>query len=232
MKVLIATILFFNSLATMAIDKTAVLEHLIREPKIKTAHPPIIILLHGVGSNESDLFSFAHQLPDTYRVISARAPIKLADNSFAWYEVDFSTGKPIFNIQQEEESRAILIKFISQLKEKYSAHSNEIYLCGFSQGGIMSYSVALTRPDLVKGIAVMSGRLLEEIKPKIAASTDLLHLKVLISHGKYDNRLPHQYAKEAVAYLKTLKIHPTFHEYKAGHEINGEMLLDLINWLR
>jgi len=165
-------------------------------------------------------------------VISARAPIRLGGNGFAWYQVDFSSGKPVFNFQQEENSRAILIKFMTQITEKYSVDSNEIYLCGFSQGAIMSYSIGLTRPDLVKGIAVMSGRLLEEIKPLIASKERLEHLKVFISHGTNDNTLPIQYAKDANAFLKTLNINPSFKEYEAGHEINNLMLADLIQWLK
>lgn len=232
MKILIAAILFFTSMTTNANDTTTVLQYLVREPKIKSEHPPTIILLHGVGSNEADLFSFANQLPEKYLVISARALISLGGNSFAWYQVDFSTGKPVFNFQQEESSRATLIKFISQIKEKYSVNSNEIYLCGFSQGAIMSYSIGLTRPDLVKGIAVMSGRLLEEIKPLIATKEKLQSLKIFISHGTSDNTLPIQYAKDANAFLKTLNISPGFKEYQAGHEINNLMLSDLVNWLK
>ncbi|MCX6350801.1 MAG: esterase [Bacteroidetes bacterium] len=211
---------------------TTVLKYLVREPKIKTAHPPVLILLHGVGSNEEDLFSFANQLPDKYLIISARAPISLGGNSFAWYQVDFSTGKPVFNFQQEEESRTILIKFISQIKEKYSVNSNEIYLCGFSQGAIMSYSIGLTRPDLVKGIAVMSGRLLEEIKPLMASKDKLQSLKVFISHGTNDNTLPIQYARDANVFLKTVNINPTYKEYQEEHTISNAMLADLINWLK
>ena len=218
--------------ATQGNNATPVLKYLVREPKIKSAHPPVLILLHGVGSNEEDLFSFADQLPEKYLVISARGPISLGGNSFAWYQVDFSTGKPVFNFQQEENSRETLIKFISQIKEKYLVDSNEVYLCGFSQGAIMSYSIGLTRPDLVKGIAVMSGRLLEEIKPLIVSKEKLQSLKVFISHGIEDNTLQVQYARDANAFLKTLNIHPSFKEYHEGHGINKEMLTDLINWLK
>ena len=96
----------------------------------------------------------------------------------------------------------------------------------------MSYSIGLTRPDLIKGIAVMSGRLLEEIKPLIATNDKLQQLKVFISHGTNDSTLPIQYAKDANAFLKTLNIKPVFKEYQAGHEINNLMLSDLINWLK
>ena len=234
MKTVLGTILVFVTIIShvKAADTTLALHYLIREPKIKSVNPPVIILLHGVGSNEEYLFSFANQLPEKYMIISARAPITLGRNSFAWYQVEFSTGKPVFNVGQEESSRNTIIKFIEQLKQKYSLNESEIYLCGFSQGGIMSYSVALTRPDLVNGIAVMSGRLLEEIKPEVASKEKLEHLRVFISHGLNDNTLPVQYARTADVYLTSLNIHSTFIEYQAAHEINRAMLNDLINWLK
>jgi phospholipase/carboxylesterase len=234
MKLILTSILFIISMipTTKAGDTTSVLHYLVREPKIKTAHPPILILLHGVGSNEEDLFSFANHLPEKYLVISARAPISLGGNSYAWYHLDFSTGKPIFNFKEEEISRATLIKFISQIKEKYSVDRNEIYLCGFSQGAIMSYSIALTRPELVKGIAVMSGRLLEEIKPFIASKDKVQKLKIFISHGTKDNVLPVQNAREAAAFLKTLNINFSYKEYPEEHTISNEMFNDLLRWLK
>jgi phospholipase/carboxylesterase len=212
----ILSLLILTMSQCKANDTTMVLHHLVREPKIKSENPPVLILLHGVGSNEADLFS-------------ARGPIVLGENRFAWYEVDFSTGKPVYNLGQEAKSRSIIVQFIEQAKAKYN--SGEVYLCGFSQGAIMSYSVALTRPDLVKGIAAMSGRLLEEIKPEIAANDDLSKLKILLSHGKNDKVLPVQYALAAEAYLKTIGVAPKLNQYEAGHEINNAMLNDLVNWL-
>ena len=217
---------------TQAGDTKIALQYLVREPKIKSEHPPVLFLLHGIGSNEEDLFSFADRLPGKFLVISVRAPIHLGGNSFAWYEMNFSTGKPVFNFQQEEVSRAALIKFIQQIKEKYSADGSEIYLCGFSQGAIMSYSIGLTRPDLIRGMAIMSGRLLEEIKPLIASKEKLKTLKIFISHGTNDSTLPVQYARDANAYLKSLNINASYREYTDGHTINGEMLADLVNWLK
>lgn len=123
MKVLLITITFLGlmNLTAKASDTSLVLHYLVREPLIKTAKTPVLILLHGVGSNEQDLFSLTNRLPDDFLVISARAPIVLGENSFAWYQVDFSTGKPVFNIEQEKTSREILTKFIAQVKEKYAA---------------------------------------------------------------------------------------------------------------
>lgn len=215
----------------MASNPSASLHYLVREPIVKSAKTPVIILLHGVGSNEKDLFSLANRLPDHFLVISARAPIRLGENSFAWYQVDFSTGKPVFNVEQQENSRAILIRFIDQIKQQYKVNG-DVYLGGFSQGAIMSYSVGLSRPDLVDGIAVMSGRLLEETKPLVAAKDKLQALKIFISHGVNDPVLTIEYARNSVAYLKTLNLKPTYKEYPAVHTINNDMLLDLVKWLK
>ena len=45
------------------------LEYKIREPKVVLAENPVLILLHGYGSNEADLFSFASELPEHYYII-------------------------------------------------------------------------------------------------------------------------------------------------------------------
>lgn len=229
---IIIPILLLISIMQMNANDTTTLHYLKREPKDITSKTPIIILLHGVGSNEEDLFSLVNQLPDKYLVISARAPIPLNSNSFAWYQVDFSKGRPVYDYNEAEKSRFTIIKFIEDLKKKYALDSNEIFLLGFSQGAIMSYSVALTRPDLIKGMVAISGRLLEEIKPKVVDDTKIKNLNLFIVHGKNDNVLSIDYARNANEFLKT-KIYNTFlKEYNAGHEITNEMLLNIIDWLK
>lgn len=225
-------ILVFLTSRTIIHSQPVTLHHLIRQPKIKTAKAPLLILLHGIGSNEEDLFSLAEQLPPQFLVVSARAPLILSPGSYAWFHMDLSTGKRVINEQEAEQSRQLIIKFIDELKAAYSVDVNKIYLCGFSQGGIMSYSVGLTRPDLVHGIAVMSGRLLDEVKPLIAQKDKLKKLHVFVSHGVNDPVLNIPYARTAVAYLKTLGIQPAYKEYPEVHTISREMLSDLVKWLQ
>src|SRR5436190_18070577 len=67
-----------------------VLHYLVREPKIKSGPKKAIILLHGVGSNEKDLFSLADQLPDDFLVICPRGQFTLGPGRYAWFNVDFS----------------------------------------------------------------------------------------------------------------------------------------------
>ena len=211
-------------------ENKSTLQYLVKEPKVQNEKTRTLILLHGVGSNEQDLFNLSAYLPEDIRIISARAPITLGNNSYAWYQVDFSTGKPVYNPQQEQSSRKAIIYFIGEIKSKYKLSTDQLYLGGFSQGAIMSYSVALTNPHLVAGIIVMSGRLPEEIKPSVAPKEKLKNLEVFMSHGTKDNVLPVAYARDANQFLKSLDIETTYNEYPEGHGINAQMLADLNKW--
>lgn len=205
------------------------LHYLVREPKAKSDKNKAVILLHGVGSNEQDLFGLADHLPDDFYIISARGQFALDDGRFAWYNVDFSTGKPVFDKEQELSSREVLTKFVVEIKLKYKL--DEIYLGGFSQGAIMSYSVGLSHPKEVTGLIAFSGRILAEIQSSITSGQDLTGLKVFLAHGTQDNTLPIHYAREARNYLKKLPVVLSYHEYQMGHQINETVLLDLNNWL-
>ena len=208
------------------------LEYLVRQPLPEIENPPLLLLMHGVGSNEHDMFSLAQHLPDNFLIVSARGPLTLGPNSFAWFQVSFATGVPVINYTQAENSRNTIIQFIDFLKSQFRFDNEKIYVGGFSQGGIMSYSVGLTRPDLIKGIAVMSGRLLSEVKPQIAPAQELRNLNIYISHGVSDNVLQIDYARKANEYLTSIQLNPDYNEFAGGHTITSEMLGSLIIWLK
>lgn len=214
---------------TSALPNDPVLHYLVKEPTGKTTSRKAIILLHGVGSNEQDLFGLANYLPDDFYIISARGPYTLGAGRFAWYNVDFSTGKPVIQADQELSSRAVIKTFVEQIKAKYEL--DEVYLGGFSQGAIMSFSVGLTNPAAVKGIIAFSGRLLEQVRPAIVKSDALAKVKVFLAHGTHDGTLPVQYARDARTFLQTLNVPLTYHEYAMGHQISQETLTDVKAWL-
>jgi phospholipase/carboxylesterase len=230
MKAAITLLLAFITMTLQSLTKAS-LHYLVREPKIKTQHPPVVLLLHGVGSNEKDLFSFADAFPHNFLVISARGPLTLGADRYAWFHVDFGSGKPAIKFNEQEDSRKLIATFIGEMKAKYDFDDKKVFLFGFSQGGIMSYTVALTHPGLIKGIAVMSGRLLPEIKPLVADSEKLKDLSIFISHGTEDNVLGIAYAREAKSWLEDKHLKPNYHEYTAGHQIIQPMFQDMLEWL-
>ena len=73
------------------------LDYLVQEPKIKHDKNPLLLLLHGYGSNEEDLFSFATELPQDHYVISVRAPHNLQPYGHAWYAIYFDADENKFS---------------------------------------------------------------------------------------------------------------------------------------
>ena len=96
------------------------LHHLVRAPKIILDKNPLLLLLHGYGSNEEDLFSFASELPEEYYVISARAPYDMGFGSYAWYAINFDADENKFSdIPQAQQSRDLIANFINELVANY-----------------------------------------------------------------------------------------------------------------
>lgn len=209
-----------------------ILKYLIREPSVKTKKPALVILLHGVGSNEQNMFQQAQAYPNDMLIISVRAPYVLGANSFAWFAVDFSSGRPIIDEEQAEKSRIVLRTFINQVVERYEADGSQVYLVGFSQGAIMCYSAALTYPEKIAGIAALSGRLLPEVKPLTKDHAALQHLRIFVAHGTLDNVLNVDYARSARHYLEEEKgLVVTYKEYEIPHVVNNQVLTDLVKWI-
>ena len=208
------------------------LYHLVREPKVKLDKNPLILLLHGYGSNEQDLFSFASELPEEYFIISARAPYDLQYGSYAWYAINFDADENKFSDHdQARTSRDIIANFIDELIENYPIDKENVTLIGFSQGTILSYAVGLSYPKKVQRIVALSGYLNEEIIKENFQENDFSNLKMFISHGTVDQVIPVDWAKKAPSALEKLGIKTVYKEYPVGHGVAPQNFFDLKDWL-
>ena len=108
------------------------LEYQIRYPKKPIKNPSLLLLLHGYGSNEEDLFSFASELPDELLIISARAPLTLGHGSYSWYTIHFDSNNGKFSDTDEAiEARDKIALFIDEVTLAYSVNKENIFLLGF-----------------------------------------------------------------------------------------------------
>ncbi len=209
------------------------LHYLIREPKIKLDKNPLLLLLHGYGSNEEDLFSFASELPDTYYVISARAPYDLMYGSYAWYAINFDADENKFSdLEQAKTSRDVVAGFIDELLAQYPINEQDVTLIGFSQGSILSYAIALSYPQKVQHVVAMSGYLNLDMAISDYAQNDFKNLKVFASHGTVDQVIPVDWARKAKPILGQLGIETVYKEYPIGHGVAPENFYDFKNWLQ
>lgn len=209
------------------------LKYLVKLPVKSDKNAPLIILLHGYGSNEKDLFELKSIFPEEYIIVAARATYTLEADRYQWFSKELVNGKYSGNAEQLANSREMLVKFIDKMVEKYHANKNEVYLMGFSQGAMMSYEVGLTHPQKVKGIGILSGVMPESLKPLISKDKSLSKLKIFVAHGTADKVLLYEDGLKAVTYMKTLGLQPEFRTYKdMGHTISNDVMGDLLRWIK
>jgi phospholipase/carboxylesterase len=208
------------------------LEYKIREPKIKSDKNPLLLLLHGYGSNEEDLFSFATELPDEYYIVSARAPYDLQYGSYAWYAINFDADENKFSDHEQAKiSRDLIALFIDELIQTYPIDSENVTLVGFSQGSILSYAIALSHPEKVQKVIALSGYVSEPILEENYLGNDFTNLKIFHSHGTVDQVIPVEWARKTTPFLEKLGIASTYKEYPVGHGVAPQNFFDFKNWL-
>jgi phospholipase/carboxylesterase len=208
------------------------LHYLIREPKEILDKNPLLVLLHGYGSNEEDLFSFANELPQDHYVISVRAPYDLQPYGHAWYAIHFDADENKFSDnEQAKESVLLIAEFIDQIAQKYPIDVQNVNLIGFSQGAILSYATALTYPEKIAKVVALSGYFNQDIVPEVIDASAISHLKFFISHGTVDQVIPVDWARKAKPALENLGLNVVYHEYPVGHGVAPQNFFDFKNWL-
>jgi phospholipase/carboxylesterase len=208
------------------------LQYKIREPKVVLSSNPVLILLHGYGSNEEDLFSFADELPEVYYIISVRAPHDMMYGSYAWYAINFDADENKFSdLVQARESRDQISNFIDEIVEEYPIDKQKVTLIGFSQGCILSYAVGVSYPEKVQRVVAMSGYFNTEIATDDFLKNNLSSLKIFASHGTMDQVVPIDWARKAKPTLEKYGVSIEYKEYPIGHGISPQNFFDFKQWL-
>jgi len=207
------------------------LQHIIRESTLKE-NAPLLIMMHGYGSDENDLFSFANELPKELFIISVKAPYPLQPYGNAWYAINFDADKGKWSDnEQAKESLELITNFIDQAAKNYPVNKNNVTLLGFSQGTILSYAVALTYPEKVKNIVALSGYINQDILPKDIKQKDYSHLDFYCSHGSVDQVIPVDWARQTPPFLNALNIKNAYSEFPVGHGVAPQNFYELKDWL-
>ncbi|WDS35061.1 phospholipase [Pseudoxanthomonas sp.] len=204
--------------------------HYIERPASGTPRG-LLVLLHGVGANEGSLWPLALELPADLQVVLVRAPLALGPGMHAWFPVRFTAEGPQIDAAQADASRRALIDFIAEQQTRLGIVPSRTLVAGFSQGGIMSASVALTSPASVAGFGVLSGRILPEIEPLIPADIASHALHGLVLHGTRDSKLGYFFAERAQALLAGHGVAHALKAYDADHELTPQMRADFVAWV-
>ncbi|HET8737239.1 MAG TPA: alpha/beta fold hydrolase [Pricia sp.] len=209
------------------------LEHLLRPSSQTEGKSPVLFMLHGYGSDEEDLFSFAPELPAELCIISIRAPYTMEPFGNAWYTINFEAPQGKWSDDKQAiTSREKIVSFIDEACQTYGLDDKRITLLGFSQGTILSYAVALSYPEKIKNVIALSGYINENILVDDYAGKNHENLKVYASHGQVDQVIPSEWAQKAPAFLEKLGIEHVYEEFPVGHGVAPQNFESFKKWLK
>ena len=190
-----------------------------------------LFLLHGVGGSETNLAAIAQDLDPRIELVFVRGPITLGAGHYAWFQVRFGPQGTVIDPAQADDSRRRLTALARSLGDADADAPVPAVMAGFSQGGIMSASVALSAPDDVSRFAILSGRILPELEPHLASPEKLANVRALVVHGHYDDKLPVALAAQSDARLTQLGVPHDTRLYPVGHALSADIVDDFSSWV-
>ena len=205
--------------------------HTYRAPVGHTHRPPLLVLLHGFGGNETGFDRLTARLDPRLSVLSVRAPFENAPGAYRWFDVGFSGRSVDIDVGEAERSRVAVIQFINDAVMGFGADPRRVYLLGFSRGATLAYSVGLTAPARLRGIVGIGGRVLPEMAPQAAPMAALRHLTLLIQQGTKDPVMPLERARATRDLFVDLGVMLGYREYTAAHELSAEMMDDACEFM-
>jgi phospholipase/carboxylesterase len=208
------------------------LAHTIYQPPGAGPHPTILTL-HGRGANAFDLLGLAPYLcGGKFLIICPQAPLETPIGpgavGYAWYSLSMG-GPP--DVQGMVAAQKQLQSFLDECLSRYSIDEKQLIVLGFSQGGVMAYSLALAAPQRFAALVALSSWLPPELVGLLDIGEHLQSLPTLVHHGIEDPTIEVGRARSSVQRLRDLKVPVTYQEYQMGHEIRPKSLADLSAWL-
>jgi phospholipase/carboxylesterase len=195
---------------------------------------PTLLTLHGWGANALDLLGLAPYLcSGKFLVLCPQGPLHVplggAAVGYGWFPI--TMGGPL-DVKAVEDARAALRQFLLEAMTRYPIDPKKLGVVGFSQGGVMAYSLGLGEPERFSALVSLSSWLPQDLLSVLPDVPATEHLPVLIQHGKRDEMVDVGRARQSVETLRNLRVPVTYREYEMGHEINADSLGDLSAWLQ
>jgi phospholipase/carboxylesterase len=183
---------------------------------------PLLVLLHGYGSHEGDLFGLAPHLPLHPVIASLRAPLR-AGPGYAWYELNGAT-----NESRSEGADAAARGVLHWLD---GVQATSVGLLGFSQGGAMRINLMRHAPERFAFAVSLAGFVVPGAAPADSRLAELAP-PVFWGRGTNDTVIPDSFI---TATQRWLPHHVTLTEriYEGvGHSVSEPELADVLTFMR
>ena len=183
---------------------------------------PMLIMIHGLGDRpRHDWFGGADAIDTPLRLIMPQAPTPYGQDGFAWFPFRARGNDPDDLARGISAAADRLARAITVLKTQRPTRGAPI-VAGFSQGGMLSYALALRHPELVSFSHPISGLLPEPLWPSKRA--DSAAPSIAAMHGDADDLVPIEDDRRLQAHLRKLGHDAQLREFPGvGHTITPAM---------
>ncbi|MDD2534312.1 MAG: hypothetical protein PHC86_06400 [Eubacteriales bacterium] len=188
---------------------------------------PVIFAIHGRGSDEQDMLQALSTLKDDCIIVSIRGP-HAQGNGYSFFPI-IRLGSP--EIDAFNEIVEALMKFIMDADNKYPIDPTQKYLFGFSQGAILSMTLALKMGSHIRGIVALNGYIPKHIRESLE-NKSVKAVDISIFHGIADQIFPVTIGRENAQYFTDAGAQVTYGEYEVAHDISFEEQEAFTNWFR
>jgi phospholipase/carboxylesterase len=193
--------------------------------------PPLLVLLHGIGADENDLFPIASMLDPRLYVVSLRAPHDYAIGH-AWFNIEFGLGGIRPDVGQAHQALADLVAWLRTAPERHGTDPARTYVLGFSQGAMMSLGVLRNAPERLAGVIALSGRNADGLFEATADAATIAGVPLLVAHGTHDDLLPVDNGRAIRDAYQGTSADFTYREFPVGHGVSEDEVALVDAWLR
>lgn len=188
---------------------------------------PLLVFLHGRGSNEEQILRLAPRLSRrNYLCIAPRGPHAMSARRDG--RIGYSWGP---DDQDDPLVEEYLFRAIEQTRRQYHVHSERIYLVGFREGAVLAYRLGLLYPERFAGVISLNGAMPARGGPLLRLP-EARQLRVFIGHGIANSVVPLSLAKRDHRLFYAAGMTARFRTFPTNHKIHPEMLRDVDHWIQ
>lgn len=161
---------------------------------------PLIVAIHGLGDRPQGFGRLFTGFPEPARIVLPRAPDPHF-GGFSWFAFDRADEERTVRSLKAAAER--LARFIESYAGRRPTRGKPI-VSGFSQGGMLSFTLAVHHPRLVGAAIPLAGWLPPSLWPEARATSDSALPALVALHGTGDTVIPVEPTRRAVEHLQEL----------------------------
>lgn len=185
---------------------------------------PLIVWLHGEGSDERQLLRVMPQISlRNYAAVAPRgADCDAAANRTGcrWLPIDLCFELAASRVEQ----------CVRLAQRRFNIAPHRVFLAGFDSGGTMALRLAFAQPERFAGVISLCGRFPENTGG-LARWSDIRGMPVFLTAGRHSAEYPTDVVCRDLRLLHSAGVSITLREYPCGHELTPQMLADLDRWI-